>query len=217
MRSTGFGGSVTERVDPPIFARFSGGFGAAWFALEGEIRSCQKCPLGATRTNAVIYRGSPNPRVVFVGEAPGATEDRLGIPFVGRSGRLLDAAVSGVGIGPAEFGILNLVKCRPPRNRFDRSAAVTCRSYLDRQLELLRPTVLVSLGAHALRALDPNAPRVLLAAGHPRSLPGRTLFPLIHPAASLRSRAMSERWRTDFVALGAWLTRAESVPARELS
>jgi len=154
---------------------------------------------------------------VFVGEAPGAAEDRLGLPFVGRSGKRLDAAIAEARIPPDEFGILNLVKCHPPKNRFDRMAAATCRPYLDRQIELLRPSILISLGAHALRSLDPGAPRVLLAAGHPRPLDGRVLFPLIHPAAALRSRAMTERWRSDFAALGTWLARSDVTPSRQLS
>jgi uracil-DNA glycosylase len=191
------------------------GFSAEWDDLERTIRACRRCPLGATRTNAVVYRGSPAPRIVFVGEAPGANEDRLGVPFVGRSGQRLDAAIAEAGIGPSEFGILNLIKCRPPKNRFDRAAAATCRPYLDRQLDLLRPAILVSLGAHALRALDPRAPRVLLAAGHPRRLEGRALFPMIHPAAALRSRALAERWRADVAALRTWLTLPHPVFARE--
>jgi uracil-DNA glycosylase len=163
----------------------------------------------------VIYRGSPTPRLLFVGEAPGAHEDRTGVPFVGRSGLRLDAAIRGVGLGPSDYGVLNLVKCRPPANRFDRDAGAACRPYLDRQLALLRPSILVTLGANALHALDPAAPRVLLAAGHARPWDGRTLFPLIHPAAALRSRAMAERWRSDFSALGSWLQRSGSTPARE--
>ncbi len=94
---------------------------------------------------------------------------------------------------------------------------MTCRPYLDRQLELLHPSVLVSLGAYALGALDPSAPRVLLAAGQPRPLEGRMLFPLIHPAAALRSRLMAQRWRSDFAAFGTWLARTGGLSSREPS
>jgi uracil-DNA glycosylase len=203
------------RSSPPPVPSASAKFSETWAGLEREIRGCERCPLHRSRTNAVIYRGSPAPRVVFVGEAPGATEDRVGLPFVGRSGKRLDAAIAEAGIPAQDFGVLNLVKCRPPGNRFDRSAAVSCRPYLDRQLELLRPSVLVSLGAHALRSLDPQAPRVLIAAGRPRPMGPWALFPLIHPAAALRSRALTERWRTDFVALGAWLASPDGPPFRE--
>src|SRR5580658_9355603 len=130
MRSTGFGSPEPPPAGPLPATALAAGFGPAWTALESEIRTCRKCPLHASRTNAVIYRGSPTPRLLFVGEAPGATEDRTGVPFVGRSGLRLDAAILGVGLGPSDYGVLNLVKCRPPANRFDRDAGAACRPYL---------------------------------------------------------------------------------------
>src|SRR5271170_6089500 len=134
MRSTGSGGPESAPGTVPTPLRPTEAFARRWAELEGEIRGCTRCSLHRSRTNSVIYRGSFAPRVVFVGEAPGATEDRLGVPFVGRSGQRLDAAIAEVDLAPEEFGVLNLVKCRPPKNLFDRSAAVTCRPYLDRQL-----------------------------------------------------------------------------------
>jgi len=157
------------------------------------------------RQHAVVYRGGLSPRVVFIGEAPGAEEDRRGVPFVGRSGRELDRAVARLGLPPESFGVLNLLKCRPPANRFDRHAARACRPYLDRQLELLRPQLVVTLGAHALHALDPAAPPMLRAAGRPRTLERWVHFPLVHPAATLRSRALRQRWDEDVGALADWL------------
>ena len=153
-----------------------------------------------------MYRGSLAPRVVFVGEAPGAAEDRQGIPFVGRSGALLDRAVQKLGFAPSEFGVLNVLKCRPPGNRFDRAAARTCRPYLDRQLSLLRPAVLVPLGGVALKALVPEAPALLQVAGRPLRTAPVAVFPLLHPAATLRSRQWAERWDRDLSALAAWLS-----------
>ncbi len=150
----------------------------------------------------MVYRGSLAPKIVFVGEAPGAAEDRTGLPFVGRSGRRLDAAVAGLGLGPGDWGVLNLLKCRPPHNRFDPAAARTCRPYLDRQLALLRPALLVPLGARALHALDPEAPGILVAAGTLRAHRVPPIFPLLHPAAALRSRRWSERWDRDVAMLG---------------
>jgi uracil-DNA glycosylase len=175
-----------------------------WEHLTAEIQQCTRCPLHRTRTQAVVYRGARHPRIVFVGEAPGAEEDRVGLPFVGRAGRRLDAAIATLGLSHQEYGILNLVKCRPPRNVFLASAARTCRPYLDRQLDLLRPQLLVTLGARALEALDPTAPRVLQCAGRPRGSGRVPLFPLVHPAA-LRSRAMARRWNDDLRALDSWL------------
>jgi uracil-DNA glycosylase len=173
--------------------------------LSEQIRRCTLCPLAQERTHAVVYRGSLAPRLVFVGEAPGAEEDRLGVPFVGRSGRLLDGAIESLGPRLGEFGVLNVLKCRPPGNRFDPRAARTCRPYLDRQLRLLGPRALVPLGNHALGTLDPTAPPILTAAGAPREAGVGWLFPLIHPAAALRSRRLRERWEHDVRALGSWL------------
>jgi uracil-DNA glycosylase len=153
----------------------------------------------------VVYRGGLAPRVVFVGEAPGAEEDRTGLPFVGRSGKILDRAIASLGLDDEEFGVLNVLKCRPPENRFDPRAAGACRPYLDRQLALLRPEVLVTLGAKALATVDPNAPPMLVAAGHPIAGVGTPHFPLLHPAATLRSRRLRERWESDLRALGRWL------------
>lgn len=179
----------------------------SWLPLTAEIRSCALCELHATRTQAVVYRGGPNPRVVFIGEAPGAEEDRTGMPFVGRSGRRLDGAIAEVGLAPPTFGIVNLIKCRPPKNVYSRIAAATCRPYLDRQLALLEPELLVPLGAHALAALDGTAPRITDAAGTPRSAGGRTLFPMLHPAATFRSRQNLARWERDVASLRAFLAQ----------
>jgi uracil-DNA glycosylase len=178
---------------------------AEWERLVREIQTCRRCPLGATRIQAVVYRGGLAPRVVFIGEAPGAAEDREGLPFVGRSGRRLDAAIESVGLRPEEFGVLNVLKCHPPANRFDRNAARTCRPFLDRQLGLLRPRLLVTLGASALQAMEPTAPPILTVAGAPRLGGALPLFPLIHPAAALRSRRLAERWTRDVDALRGWL------------
>jgi uracil-DNA glycosylase len=150
--------------------------------------------------------------VVFVGEAPGAAEDRIGLPFVGRSGQRLDAAILRLGLGTDDVGVLNLLKCRPPNNRFDRDAAKTCRPYLDRQIDLLSPNALVSLGSPALHALAPTAPRMMAAAGSPLWWGERPLFPLIHPAAAMRSRRMAERWTHDVDALGRWLAGGLAQP-----
>ena len=176
-----------------------------WERLSAEIRSCRKCPLGSVRTHAVVYRGGHHPRVVFVGEAPGAEEDRTGVPFVGRSGHELDRAVASLGLSAEEFGVLNVLKCRPPKNRFDRAAARTCRPYLERQLALLRPEVIVTLGGRALAAIDPSAPAVLTAAGRAREGTEPAHFPLLHPAAALRSRRWHARWEKDLKALAQWL------------
>jgi DNA polymerase len=153
----------------------------------------------------VVYRGGESPWLLFIGEAPGRDEDRLGVPFVGRAGARLDRAIASLGLSPEEFGIVNLLKCRPPENRFDAHAAATCRPHLDRQIDLLQPRRLVTLGAHALKALDPSAPPITQAAGQPRTAVGRPLFPLLHPAAVSHAPRYGERWTEDLGRLHEWL------------
>jgi uracil-DNA glycosylase len=181
--------------------------GPAWDSLCEEIRSCTRCPLHRHRLQTVIYRGGASPKILFVGEAPGASEDRTGVPFVGTSGKRLDRAIERIGLQPEEFGVLNVVKCRPPGNRFSVLAASKCRPYLDRQLALLRPRVIVTLGTHALQAFDPESPPILEAAGIARRWKNLLLFPLVHPAAGLRSHRLRERWERDIKALGALLAQ----------
>ena len=182
-----------------------------WQELTKEISSCTRCPLSETRTQAVVYRGSLAPLVLFVGEAPGAAEDRTGLPFVGRSGKLLDVAIERVRLASDSFGVLNLIKCRPPRNRFDSRAARECRPFLERQISFLRPSIIVTLGARALEAFLPDALPILSSAGTPRQYRDVNLFPLIHPAASFRSSALRERWARDLAAferyIAGWLAQ----------
>jgi uracil-DNA glycosylase family 4 len=180
-----------------------------WEELTAHIRRCTWCHLATTRRHAVPYRGSLLPKVVFVGEAPGKEEDATGLPFVGAAGRVLDRALMTLGLTEEEVGILNVFKCHPPGNVFDRVAARACRPHLERQMALLTPRVVVTLGAHALRWFDPGAPRISEAAGHARSWRDLPLFPLVHPAATFRSRAYAERWKGDLArlseALPPWL------------
>ncbi|HYK93185.1 MAG TPA: uracil-DNA glycosylase [Thermoplasmata archaeon] len=171
----------------------------------GEIEACRRCELGHLREHVVIYRGPAHPTVVFIGEAPGREEDRQGVPFVGRAGKRLDEAIARLGDPGRSAGILNLVKCRPPENRLGAAPIRACAPFLDRQLKLLRPRILVPLGAHALRAIDPAAPRVMAAAGTPRRTGDHCLFPLLHPAATFRSRRAAERWAADIDRLRDWL------------
>lgn len=178
---------------------------ARWQALRAEILQCKKCPLHEGRTQGVVGVGNREADWMVIGEAPGAEEDRQGVPFVGRSGAILDKAVASLGDDLGPYGVLNVVKCRPPANRFDPGAARACRPYLDRQLELLAPEFLVPLGAKALRALAPEAPPILRTAGQELASRYGVLFPLVHPAATLRSRRLAERWQDDLGLLHAWL------------
>jgi DNA polymerase len=141
--------------------------------------------------------GSPAAEIVLVGEAPGATEDQLGRPFVGRAGKLLDEALAAAGIARDDVWITNVVKARPPGNRDPKPAEVAhWLPVLERELALVAPRVVVPLGRHALAHFAPGAK---ISAAHGTVLAGgdRVLYPLYHPAAALRSRALREAFLAD--------------------
>ena len=166
---------------------------AALEAVAAEVRTCQRCRLGATRTRAVPGEGHPDTEVVFVGEGPGSTEDREGRPFVGRAGELLVRMLSTIGWRRDEVFITNVVKCRPPDNRDPEPDEVAaCAPYLRRQLEILDPALVVTLGRHSLGRFMPGA-RISQVHGTGGPVDPETgaraarVFALYHPAAALRS------------------------------
>ncbi|KPK76316.1 MAG: hypothetical protein AMJ79_07075, partial [Phycisphaerae bacterium SM23_30] len=119
-----------------------------------KIRECTKCPLYQTRTNAVPGEGHPDARLVFVGEAPGADEDAQGRPFVGRAGKLLTNIIEAMGLKRADVFIGNILKCRPPGNRYPSvSEIAACIDHLYEQLDIIEPEIIVALGAYAARTL----------------------------------------------------------------
>lgn len=119
-----------------------------------EVRQCRKCGLGSSRTNAVPGEGNPDARIMFIGEAPGADEDAQGRPFVGRAGQLLDKIINACGLKREDVFIGNILKCRPPDNRDPRAEEIiSCLPYLQKQIEIIEPEVIVALGAHAARTL----------------------------------------------------------------
>ncbi|NHJ12143.1 MAG: uracil-DNA glycosylase [Candidatus Thorarchaeota archaeon] len=166
--------------------------------LHAEIARCTNCPLHATRKNAVPGEGAVDARVMFVGEAPGAKEDELGRPFVGRSGELLTELIEGVGFSRDEVFITSVLKSRPPNNRTPKKSEVdACISYLDRQLEIINPEVVVLLGGVAVASLI--GPWKMTDA-HGRFYEGskRKFFITYHPAAALRFPATKKVMRADF-------------------
>jgi uracil-DNA glycosylase family 4 len=170
--------------------------------LAAEASGCTRCALAAGRTHVVFGMGDPSARLMFVGEGPGAEEDRQGLPFVGRSGQLLDRLLlEELGIGRDRCYIANVVKCRPPENRDPKPEEITaCRPYLERQIELIRPLVIVTLGNFSTKLLLDTAEGITKLRG--KSYPYRygTLVPTFHPAAVLRGggTAMSQM-RADLV------------------
>ncbi|MGH9292895.1 MAG: uracil-DNA glycosylase [Acidimicrobiales bacterium] len=184
--------------------------------VEAEAKLCTACPLAAGRTTVVFSGGSPESDLMFVGEAPGRDEDLQGEPFVGRSGRLLDRLLSEeLGIDRTGYYICNVVKCRPPNNRDPLPAEVeTCRHFLEAQLDLVDPKVVVTLGNFAARALLGTTEGVTRLRG--RSYPFRrgVLVPTFHPSAALRGGGtIVAEMRADLVrAKRALATVAASAP-----
>ena len=161
-----------------------------WDALAAAARPCVACPeLAATRQHVVVgdVPAGGRPRFVLVGEAPGATEDQTGRPFVGRSGALLDQLLAEAGLDRAQAAVLNVVKCRPPGNRTPKTAEVArCSGWLRRQLELLDPPVVVALGLSSAKWF--LGPRTVLAQarGRAHEVDGRAVWATYHPSAAIR-------------------------------
>ena len=157
--------------------------------LATEASTCTKCPLAIERTQVVFGMGDPQADLLFVGEAPGAEEDRQGLPFVGRSGQLLDRLMHeemGMTRGDGVF-IANVVKCRPPANRDPHPTEIeACRPYLEAQLELIDPRVIVTLGNFASKLLLGTNVGVTKLRGQTYAYGERLLVPTLHPAAVLR-------------------------------
>ena len=170
--------------------------------VAAEAATCVRCGLAETRTQVVFGVGHPKADLLFVGEGPGAEEDRLGQPFVGRSGKLLDQLVlEEMGLTRDQFYIANVVKCRPPSNRDplpDEIAA--CNPWLERQLELIAPKVVITLGNFATRTLLQTREGITKVRGRTYPFRGGVLIPTFHPAAILRGGATQmAQMRADLV------------------
>ena len=176
---------------------------AALEVIAGEVRTCTRCRLHATRTQAVPGEGDPSTEVVFVGEGPGFNEDRQGRPFVGRAGDLLVRLLGSIGWRREDVFITNVVKCRPPDNRDPEPDEIAaCEPYLRRQLEVLDPAVIVTLGRHSMGRFMPGA-RISQAHGTMRPADPATggadalVFAMYHPAAALRTPAIERESNDD--------------------
>jgi len=161
---------------------------AEWTTLEQAVRACTKCALHTTRTQTVFGVGSRSARWMFIGEAPGADEDRQGEPFVGRAGQLLNAMLFAIGLKREEVFIANVLKCRPPGNRDPQPEEVAqCEPYLIRQIELIQPRLIVALGRHAAHSLLKTEMPLSKLRGQRLSYHGTPLIVTYHPAYLLRT------------------------------
>jgi len=170
--------------------------------LYKEASACTRCPLAETRTKVVFGSGKADADLMFVGEAPGAEEDRQGVPFVGRAGALLTELLEEVGLPRDDVWICNVLKCRPPGNRDPQPLEVeSCSPYLEQQIQLIEPRVIGTLGNFATRLLTGSRAPISRVRGTPQvhSLAGRAVFlmPLFHPAAALRTPSLVETLRED--------------------
>jgi uracil-DNA glycosylase len=178
--------------------------------LYKEVRTCERCPLYATRTQAVFGAGNANADLMFVGEAPGQQEDLQGIPFVGRAGQLLNELLAENGLARDDVFIANVLKSRPPGNRDPQPDEIeACKPYLFRQVELIEPTVICTLGNFSTKLLTGSQTGISRVHGVPQvhTLGQRTvqIFPIYHPAAGLRTPSVKEILREDFKKLPALL------------
>lgn len=174
--------------------------------IAAEVSACTKCPLHEGRTHAVPGEGNPHADLMFVGEGPGRNEDEQGRPFVGAAGRFLEEMLAAIKLTREDVFIGNVVKCRPPGNRDPEPFEVTTctEAYLYRQIDLIQPKLICTLGRHAMSLFLPNA-RISQIHGQPKRLvdsatdkPTHVIFPMYHPAAALYHAPLKQTMMRDF-------------------
>ncbi len=188
--------------------------------LYHHLRDCHDCPLKASRTKLVFGAGNADADIMFVGEAPGAREDEMGLPFVGPAGKLLDQLLGEIGLERKDVFIANVLKCRPPGNRDPLPEEVEeCSPHLMRQVDLIEPKVICTLGNYATKLLTGSPRGITRVHGEPQrhDLASHvvTLYPLFHPAAALRSPAVLDLLRADVQRLPELVAEHVSEPAAD--
>ena len=166
--------------------------------LVRRIRSCTLCTLSEKRTQAVPGEGSRTADIMFIGEGPGFYEDRDGRPFVGQAGRLLDELLSSIELDRESVYITNMIKCRAPNNRDPLPSEIqSCGPYLDEQIELIAPRIIVTLGRYSFGKFFPDQ-TISKARGRPQKLNGLVIYPIYHPAAALHNPRLRPALEQDF-------------------
>lgn len=183
--------------------------------LAAEISVCKQCILSKSRTNAVPGEGPTHAQIMLIGEGPGFHEDKQGRPFVGASGQFLEELLAGIGFKRQDVFIANVVKCRPPGNRDPMPDEIeACKFYLDRQIELINPKVIVTLGRYSMARWFPNA-KISAIHGQPRKFEGRLVVPMFHPAAALHQPSLRKDVEADFHKLPDILKQCEQLDDAE--
>lgn len=170
-------------------------------AIHTEIYGCTLCGLHAGRTRTVPGAGNPDAEIMFIGEAPGFNEDQQGLPFVGKSGQYLDDLLKGIGLTRDDVFIANVVKCRPANNRDPFADEIeACNPYLRRQIDIIDPLVIATLGRYSMKMFFPNA-SITTIHGQPKYGTVRAYYPFFHPAAVLRDSNLRPLMEDDFARL----------------
>jgi DNA polymerase len=183
--------------------------------LNQQIRQCQLCRLAKARTLAVPGEGPEDARLVFIGEAPGFHEDQQGRPFVGASGNFLEQLLATINLRREDVYICNIIKCRPPSNRDPQPDEIAaCRPYLDRQLEIIKPKMVVTLGRFSMQ-LAFTGVTISRIHGQPKRIGDIVYMPMFHPAAALHQPKYRSLIEQDFLKLPEILSDIESVEAEE--
>ena len=183
--------------------------------LAGQISACTKCDLYKGRTKAVPGEGPTHAEIMFIGEGPGANEDKQGRPFVGAAGKFLDQLLAQANVTRADVWITNVVKCRPPGNRDPQMIEIeTCTTnYLENQIKIVNPSIIVTLGRHSMSRFFPDA-RITQIHGQMQKVGKRFVIPMCHPAAALHQERFKPMLREDFSRLPAQLAEARAALGR---
>ena len=180
-----------------------------------EVQACQKCPLHLARRKAVPGEGPADAEIMFIGEAPGFHENVQGRPFVGAAGQFLEELLAGIGLKREQVYITNVVKCRPPGNRDPEPEELeACMPYLDRQIQAIRPKVIVTLGRYSMSKFVQGA-KISRIHGKPFKVRGQLVVPMYHPAAALHQPSLRRVVEADFAQLPSLIAQADEIPEME--
>jgi len=181
-----------------------------------EIIACRDCELSKYRTKVVPGEGAEDADLLFIGEAPGWHEDQQGRPFIGPAGQFLDQLLASIGLSREEVYIANVIKCRPPQNRDPLPAEIqSCRKWLDRQIEIIQPQMIITLGRYSLARYFPNE-SIGKIHGKLRKSGGVIYYPMYHPAAALHQGSLRRTIETDMLRIPQILAQGKELPQDEV-
>jgi uracil-DNA glycosylase family 4 len=184
--------------------------------LYEEIRNCTRCVLSEARTQAVPGQGPEHAPIVFIGEAPGFHEDQQGLPFVGAAGQFLNELLESIGMKREDVYICNVIKCRPPGNRDPLPEETeACRPFLDRQVKIISPQMIVTLGRFSMERYFPGA-KISYVHGRPRKIGGIIYYPMYHPAAALHQPKWRQVIQEDMARIPQLLAQVDTIAEAEL-